>query len=201
MSTQSSDMRIFSCSPRRGGNTDAATEILAEVLKASGAAAELVSLRDYKTLPCLGCNYCAVPGNPCVLAARDDCACLLGSLLTAKAVFWLAPIYFYHLPAQSKGLIDRAQYYWYLRRKETPEIMALPPRKAHVLLIAARSRGENLFQGSLATLRYFFEPFNVTLGETLLMTGLEGPLDLRNSEEVRAKVVAWAKTTLERQES
>ena len=72
MSTQSSDMRIFSCSPRRGGNTDAATEILAEVLKASGAAAELVSLRDYKTLPCLGCNYCAVPGNPCGLAARDD---------------------------------------------------------------------------------------------------------------------------------
>ena len=70
-----------------------------------------------------------------------------------------------------------------------------------MLLIAARSRGENLFQGSLATLRYFFEPFNITLGETLLMTGLEGPLDLRNSEEVRAKVVAWAKTTLERQES
>lgn len=197
MDAQNLDPQIFSCSPRKGGNTDAAAEILTGALKDAGHSSELATLRDYNILPCRGCNYCAVPGNPCLLALRDDCANLLGSLLTAKTVFWLAPIYFCHLPAQSKALIDRAQYYWYLRRNNAKKIMALPPRKAHVLLVAARSKGESLFPGSLVSLRYFFEPFNITLAEPLLLGGLEGPLDLLESEEYRRSIANWGVNAVE----
>ena len=143
-------------------------------------------------MPCRGCNYCGTPGHACILAQRDDCEGLLRLLYTASAVFWLAPIFFYHLPAQSKALIDRAQAYWHLKRNQDPEIMALPPRQAHVLLIAARSRGEKLFEGSLSTLRYFFEPFNVTLAEPLLITGLDGPQDLMRATEQARRVADWA---------
>ena len=69
--------------------------------------------------------------------------------------------------AHPKALIDRAQAYWYLKRNQDPGILALPPRQAHALLIAARSKGEKLFQGSLSTLRYFFEPFNIDLAENI----------------------------------
>ncbi|MBR2244144.1 MAG: flavodoxin family protein, partial [Prevotella sp.] len=50
---------ILSGSPRRGGNT----ELLAEAF-AKGASAhhhvEIVSVRDVKVNPCLGCNACFV---------------------------------------------------------------------------------------------------------------------------------------------
>ena len=183
---------IFACSPRGGGNTDTAAAIVAETLKNKNIASGVLPLREHKLMPCRGCNYCGTPGHACILAQRDDCEGLLRLLYTASAVFWLAPIFFYHLPAQSKALIDRAQAYWHLKRNQDPEIMALPPRQAHVLLIAARSRGEKLFEGSLSTLRYFFEPFNVTLAEPLLITGLDGPQDLMRATEQARRVADWA---------
>ena len=187
---------IFACSPRRGGNTDTAAAIVAEALEAKGIASDIVRLREHKLMPCQGCNYCGTPGHACILAKRDDCGRLLRLLYAAPAVFWLAPIFFYHLPAQSKALIDRAQAYWYLKRNQDPEILALPPRQAHVLLIAARSKGERLFQGSLSTLRYFFEPFNIDLAEPLLITGLDGPQDLDRTPEQTRNVAAWAASAL-----
>lgn len=189
---------IFACSPRGGGNTDTAAAIVAEVLEAKGIASDIVRLREHKLMPCQGCNYCGTPGHACILAKRDDCERLLRLLYAAPAVFWLAPIFFYHLPAQSKALIDRAQAYWYLKRNQDPGILALPPRQAHALLIAARSKGEKLFQGSLSTLRYFFEPFNIDLAEPLLITGLDGPQDLARAPEQANGVTSWATAALAR---
>ncbi len=182
---------IFATSPRRGGNTDTAAAVLAETLQSRGIASSIASLRDYKLMPCQGCNSCGLPGNACILAQRDDCEHLFSLLRAAETVFWLAPIYFYHLPAQSKALIDRAQAYWHLKRRRDPGVMALPPRKAHALLIAARSKGENLFQGSLYTLQYFFEPFNISLAEPLLITGLDGPRDLEASKARLQSIADW----------
>lgn len=191
MNAQTPGVQIFAGSPRQNGNTDTAAAILRATLQDRGEPSNLVRLREYNLMPCRGCNYCGIPGNACVLAKLDDCGRLLRLLYTAKTVFWLAPIYFYHLPAQSKALIDRAQAAWYLKRNQDPEILALPPRKAHVLLIAARSRGDKLFQGSLATLQYFFEPFNITLAEPLLITGLDGPQDLKQADDWHREIAAW----------
>ena len=198
MDVQKAAVPIFACSPRRGGNTDAAADLVAEALEDKGIASDIVRLREHKLMPCQGCNYCGTPGHACILAKRDDCQRLLRLLYTAPAVFWLAPIFFYHLPAQSKALIDRAQTYWYLKRNQDPEILTLPPRQAHVLLIAARSKGEKLFQGSLSTLRYFFEPFNIDLTDPLLITGLDGPQDLVRSPEQAGGIAAWATAALAR---
>ncbi len=60
---------ILSGSPRKGGNT----ELLAEAF-AKGAAehhhVEIVSVRDYKVNPCLGCNACFKTNGIC--AQKDD---------------------------------------------------------------------------------------------------------------------------------
>ena len=62
---------ILSGSPRKGGNT----ELLAEAF-AKGAAehhhVEIVSVRDYKVNPCLGCNACFKTDGVC--AQKDDMA-------------------------------------------------------------------------------------------------------------------------------
>ena len=198
MSVELPGVLIFATSPRGGGNTDAAAAILSETLQRRGIAASIVPLREYKLMPCQGCNYCGIPGNACILAQRDDCERLFARIREAQAIFWLAPIFFYHLPAQSKALIDRAQAYWYLKRNHDPRVMSLPARKAHALLIAARSKGENLFSGSLYTLQYFFEPFNISLAEPMLITGLDGPDDLKNSEIHQQNIAAWGAAALER---
>ena len=198
MSAQKAVVPIFACSPRREGNTDTAAAIVAEALEKKGIFPYIVRLREHKLMPCQGCNYCGTPGHACILDKRDDCRRLLRLLYAAPTTFWLAPIFFYHLPAQSKALIDRAQTYWYLKRNQDPEILALPPRRAHVLLIAARSKGEKLFQGSLSTLRYFFEPFNIDLAEPLLITGLDGPQDLARVPEQVGDIAAWAASALAR---
>ena len=60
---------IISGSPRKGGNT----ELLADAF-AKGAAehhhVEIVSVRDYKVNPCLGCNACFKTNGIC--AQKDD---------------------------------------------------------------------------------------------------------------------------------
>ena len=131
---------IFATSPRHGGNTDTAAAILAETLQKQGIASFIAPLRDYKLMPCRGCNYCGIPGNACILAQRDDCDSLFAQICAARVIFWLAPIFFYHLPAQ----------------------------------------------------------FNINLAESLLITGLDGPGDLNNSEIHRERIAKWGAAALEK---
>jgi hypothetical protein len=108
----------------------------------------------------------------------DQAEELFAPLLAAPVVLFAAPIYFYHLPAQFKGLIDRSQRYYALREKGDPRVAALPRRPAHVVLAAGRPTGEKLFEGSLLTLKYFLHSFNRSLDGTLLFRGKDRPGDL-----------------------
>ena len=195
----SPEIMILACSPQAGGNTDAAAAVLRRVLAECGRAVEPVYLRDYHILPCQGCNACAAPGNACVLVGKDDTQALLERLSSAKMVFWLSPVYFYHLPAQAKALVDRAQAFWHARQQRVESIMALPPRKACPLLIAARSAGDNLFKGSLYTLQYCLKIFNIHLGEPLLLTGLDRPGELAVAVHEQRAIEQWAHEALAEQ--
>lgn len=119
---------IISGSPRKGGNT----ELLVDAF-AKGAAAhhhvEIVSVRDYKVNPCLGCNACAneryesllsdgrmqpsvAEGNACfktngVCAQKDDMTILYEKMSQADMLVIASPVYFYGISAQLKAVIDR----------------------------------------------------------------------------------------------
>ena len=95
----------LSGSPRKGGNT----ELLAEAF-AKGASAhhhvEIVSVRDVKVNPCLGCNACFVSeGNSC--AQKDDMALIYEKMNHADMLVIASPVYFYGISAQLKTVIDR----------------------------------------------------------------------------------------------
>jgi putative NADPH-quinone reductase len=184
---------VLACSPRKGGNSDFAADLIVRGLKSAGAEPRLFHLRDLDLLPCLGCQTCGKSaGNRCVLMDKDQSEMLFQLILASPMLFLASPIYFYHLPASFKGFIDRAQRYYEAKIAGDPGLETLKPRQAHVCLVAGRPKGERLFEGSLLTLRYFLWPFNVTLAEPLCLPGVDRSGDLDSDSTVKDRVVRYA---------
>ena len=189
---------ILVCSPRHGGNSDRTAALFAEGLRAGREAApdgeapgpRVLFLRDYTVSPCISCGHCSRhPGAVCPLERVDKSAPLLDVLVSAPALCIIAPIYFYHLPALLKGLIDRAQPFWTARYEGGREV---PPRcPTRVILLAARPRGTRLFDGSILTCRYWLGSFGLELAPALTLNGLDAPGALDRRPDVAAKVVAY----------
>ena len=96
---------ILSGSPRKSGNT----ELLVGAF-AKGASLhhciEIVSVRDYKVNPCLGCNACfKSEKNTCV--QKDDMVEIYEKMAKADMLVIASPVYFYGISAQLKTIIDR----------------------------------------------------------------------------------------------
>ena len=178
---------VISASPRPGGNSDRAATLFAQgVAQTSGVRPRVTMLRRFDVHPCQACYRCKHdPDGRCYLGGGDQSGPLFQLLLDAPYLFLSAPIFFYHLPAQLKGFIDRGQSYW-LRKCAGDEALAtLPVRPAYICLVAGRPRGEKLFEGSLLTLKYFLEIFNFRLVDPLTLHGLDGAGDLAAHPEWR----------------
>lgn len=208
---------LLASSPRPGGNSDTAARLFARgFASAAGAAPAPCLLRDYPVLPCIACDACGVlaaslaaaktpvtahslagqteagtrPPFGCPLTLRDKSVPLLHALATAPVLCLIAPIYFYHLPAALKALVDRTQPFWALREAGVGLFRNQPERLCRLILIGARSKGDQLFSGSLRTLTYALAPFNIRLTEPLLLYGLDGPDDLAAHAPHQDKITA-----------
>ena len=178
----------------------------------SGDGPKPVYLRSHRVEPCVSCNACSHAArhmtNPdlaeagasgpgpslhfgCPLTLKDDSTPLLRLLAKAEGLCIVAPIYFYHQPAALKALVDRTQPFWSLRDAGVTCYSAQKPRSCHVILLAARTKGDKLFEGSLLTLKYALSPLNIRLAEPLLLTGLDGPSDLLEQPEAMRSIVAY----------
>jgi len=185
-----SAMRVLACSPRSGGNSDLMAHAFVQGVRAAGGKAEVTSLRDYSVLPCTACGYCAAEADAgCLLAGRDNAEILFRQIEEAPLVCLLSPIFFYHLPAQLKCLIDRAQRYWVRRQRQLGKSSdrALD-RPALVGLVAARPRGEKLFEGSMLTLKYFFDLFGIRIMDACQLTGYDQPEVLARDDAARMRL-------------
>lgn len=198
---------ILAGSPRRGHSLDIA-KLAAESMAASlnsgmgqslglGLGMALVSfdpisLASCRVNPCINCGICSRPGPPCPQEAGDDSRALFERFMRAPMVLICAPVYFYHLPAQFKALLDRCQYYYCRKQAGDAELNALPPRSAHVILHAGRPRGEKLFEGSLLSLKYALAVFNLELQEPLLLRGTDEPDAILSDPDVRERIRGYA---------
>ena len=200
---------ILSCSPRQGGNSDAAASLFAHaVSKAAGLAetAPVEQLRRFRIEPCTACYCCAGQARAslyeqalqdtrplwrCPLGLRDDSASLLRRLALTSSLCIVAPIFFYHLPAQFKALLDRLQPAWFAPSEYTTA-GPFAPRPCHVILIAGRPRGEQLFAGSLLTLKHALKGLHIRLEEPLLLRGIDAPGALLADEQAVLAVEDYA---------
>ena len=179
---KNSTIRAFACSPRSNGNTDLMVHNFVQGVRAAGGRAEVTYLRDCTVLPCTACHHCAQDANAgCAIAGNDDAEALFRQIEEAPLVCIFSPIFFYHVPAQLKCLIDRAQRYWVLRQRQLKSSLDLqtpPLRPGLVGLVAARTRGEKLFDGSMLTLKYFFDLFDIRVMDGCQLMGYDQPDEL-----------------------
>ena len=182
---------IVSLSPRAGGNSDQAADVFARSL--SGGF-ERLRLCDHDVRPCTGCGGCSRDGA-CVMGGEDAAEDLFARLDLASGLVLAAPVYFYHLPSQAKAWVDRAQSRYMARQRGLSRPGSVRP--AYIVLVAGRTRGENLFAGIMPTLRYFLDVLDFRIEGFAHLRGLEDPEDFlrdaRAGESVRqlARSSGW----------
>ena len=159
---------IISGSPRKGGNT----ELLAEAF-AKGAAehhhVEIVSVRDYKVNPCLGCNACFKTNGIC--AQKDDMSPIYEKMNQADMLVIASPVYFYGISAQLKAVIDR----FHNPIRDTFHI-----KKMALLLVGAATLPE-LFDAILAEYNLCLNFFNIEDAGKVLVRGVKDKGDINNT--------------------
>ena len=145
---------ILSGSPRKGGNT----ELLAEAF-AKGASAhhhvEIVSVRDVKVNPCLGCN-----------------ACFVSEMNQADMLVIASPVYFYGISAQLKAVIDRFH---------NPIRDSFHIKKMALLLVGAATLPE-LFDAILTEYNLCLKFFNIEDAGKVLVRGVKDKGDIKNTD-------------------
>ena len=158
-------------SPRREGNTSVLLKQAVQGARAAGADIEEITLRDLKMSPCLEIYGCFKTGR---CAIKDDFQSLYDKMLSAKGMMLASPIFFYTVSAHTKILMDRCQSLWVKKYwiDKMQEGGAAPTRLGLFISVGA-TKGKRLFDGTLLTIRYFFDALDMKLWRALLYRGLD----------------------------
>ena len=158
-------------SPRRKGNTSLLLKQAVQGAKEQGAAVEEVILRDLKMAPCLEIYGCKKDGR-CVI--KDDFQGLYDSLLACQGIMLASPIFFYTVSAHTKILMDRCQSLWAKRYLVEKAVRGQGERTKKGLFISVGATGgKRLFEGTLLTVRYFFDVCDAEFWRHLLYRRLD----------------------------
>lgn len=177
-------------SPRLGGNADLLLDAALRGAVDQAAEVEKVVVDRLNISPCRE-HYGCLDDGQCVI--RDDMDALYPRLVEADCVVVASPIFFYGVTAQLKALIDRCQALW-ARRHVLKQAWPGPGRTGAFLGVGATT-GDKLFDGSIATVRFFFRTIGVDYSEELLVRGvdrkgdiLQHPSALRDAFEMGARM-------------
>ena len=96
---------ILCGSPHKDGTTNKLANAFISGVDLKKHKIEKFYLDSKNIEPCSGCDYCQKNAGMC--CKRDDMMELYGSLLTADAVVFASPLYYFGMPAQMKLFIDR----------------------------------------------------------------------------------------------
>ena len=170
---------ILSGSPRKGGNTELLAEAFAkgaaERLRVGASAGmhhhvEIVSVRDHKVNPCLGCNACFKTDGVC--AQKDDMAIIYEKMEQADMLVIASPVYFYGISAQLKAVIDRFH---------NPIRDSFRIKKMALLLVGAASLQE-LFDAILTEYDLCLKFFDIEDAGKVLVRGVKDKGDIKNTD-------------------
>ena len=156
-------------SPRRGGNTEILLDRVLQGATENGASFNKIVLYDPKINPCRELYGCRAKG---LCTIKDDMDKIFELICDAKAIILASPIFFYHVPAPVKAMIDRCQALWVKKYRLHLPISPIPNRKGIFLAVGA-TKGENLFVGAKLTVKYFFDAIDVSYSKELLLRRLD----------------------------
>lgn len=161
-------------SSRIKGNTDLLLDEALKGTQSQGAEVEKIIVDKLNIAPCREYYGCLRDGN-CVI--RDDMDGIYPQLLEADVVIVASPMFFYGLTSQVKALIDRSQALW-ARKYILKQNLPCEGRKGAFIAVGA-TKGQKLFDGSILTVKYFFQAIGVEYAEELLIRGVDTKGEIR----------------------
>ena len=96
---------VITGSPRKKGNSFAMTDAFVQAAKAKGHTVTRFDTAMMKIGGCHACETCFQTGKTC--SFDDDFNRIAPAILEADAIVYTMPVYWYSIPAQIKGVIDR----------------------------------------------------------------------------------------------
>jgi multimeric flavodoxin WrbA len=182
-------------SPRRKGNTATLLSRAVQGVRDSDVRVEEIVLRDLKISPCLEIYACKKDGR---CAIKDDFHSVVDQILSAKGLMLSSPIFFYTVSAHTKILMDRCQSLWVKKYwiDKVPFGQWEPKRKGLFISVGA-TKGKKLFDGTLLTVKYFFDVLDTELFRSLLYRGLEFEGDVLKHPEYLEEAYLVGKTFAE----
>ena len=106
----------FNGSPRKNGNTSALLHEFIRGASESGANVEQIIAYDLNLNYCTGCLKCNLLKR-CAIGA-DDWQQLSQKILDADVVVFASPVYFHHVTAQLKKILDRFRSFMHVQITE-----------------------------------------------------------------------------------
>jgi multimeric flavodoxin WrbA len=158
-------------SPRRKGNTALLLKRAVEGAIEAGAEVEEIVLRDLRMSPCLEIYGCKKDGR-CVI--QDDFQGVYDKVLASQGLMLASPIFFYTVSAHTKTLMDRFQSLWVKKYWIDKRPFGKREFTGKGLFISVgATKGKRLFEGTILTVRYFFELLDMELWRSLLYRSLD----------------------------
>lgn len=96
---------VITGSPRKDGNSFAVTDAFIKAAENKGHTVARFDAAMKNVGGCRACETCFKTGKACSL--DDDFNTIAPAILEADAVVFTTPVYWYSIPAQIKGVIDR----------------------------------------------------------------------------------------------
>lgn len=96
---------VITGSPRKDGNSFAMTDAFIKAAEAKGHTVTRFNAAMKQVGGCRACETCFKTGKAC--SFDDDFNTIAPAILEADAVVFTMPVYWYSIPAQVKGVIDR----------------------------------------------------------------------------------------------
>lgn len=96
---------VITGSPRKGGNSDLLAEAFIHAAEEKGHSVQRFDAGRMKIQGCHACNTCYKTGKPCTF--DDDFNKIAPAILEADAVAFAMPTYWFSVPSNIKGVLDR----------------------------------------------------------------------------------------------
>ena len=164
---------VLSGSPRKGGNTEMLVDAFVESASQKHNV-EVVSVRDYKINPCIGCNACFQHSDHSC-CQKDDMSLVYDKMSKADMLLIASPVYFYGLSAQLKAVIDRCH---------NPLRDTFHIRKMGIMLVGAATLPE-LFDSILVQYRLCLNFFKIEDVGQVLVPGVKDKGDIKKSDALK----------------
>ena len=162
----------ISGSPRRHGNTETLLDAVLEGAREAGGEVEKVVLRSLDYTSCRGCNACHKTGA-CII--EDDLTEVFTKIGDADVQVLASPIYSMGITAETKGLIDRAQYLW--ARKFILKNLYYAPdhaRRHKGIFVSTAGLGwENVFDAAFPAVTAFFNTTGFEYWDNVIANDLD----------------------------